>query len=302
MTARWMILGLVLALGLAGCDDGEPEVDAGPPQPEVGFGADVDMLTAADYTCTPTAPAGGADVTFNVAAVVFGSEDVAAGLDIQFYPDNMVDVGGACAGGCIAGTTDMTGMVEVTAPAGGWYGYRIAAGTGQVNGLDEDFITVIQYNEAAPDAAGMEVMNAIPVSLRDQIVLLLGTAAQPGTATITGTAADCGGNSIANANVRVFDDNGMVDIGFDATGPREFYFNGDAFPAGAQRRTNIDGLFGVANLPIPASGGYRVEVWGSTDGGPQTMLGCEEIEVAADGVTIINVGPTRTDGPSGCSG
>lgn len=315
MTARWMILGLVLALGLAGCDDdGTGDTDAGPGGdtdagpgemggPAIGIGDDPATLMPADYSCTPTAPAGGADVTFNVSATVFGGDgEAGVGLNVQFYPDNMVDVGGACAGSCITGATDASGLLEVTAPAGGWYGYRIEAGTGAVEGLDTEFITVIQYNEAAPDAAGDVDMNAIPASLRDQIVLLLGTSAVPGTATITGTAADCGGNAVVNANVRVFDSNGRVDIGFDADGPREFYFNGDSFPAGVQRRTNTDGLFGIANLPVVA-GGYRVEIWGSTvaDAAPE-LLGCEQIEVAADGVTIINVGPTRSDGPSGCGG
>lgn len=307
-------------LGLYGCD-GDGGTDAGPPDDDGGGGTDAGggggdpvvqylddmmMLQNADFSCrgSATAPTAGADVTFDAVAGVFGSEDVAEGLTIQFYPDNQVMVDGTCNPPCIEGATDAMGALSVTAPADAWYGYRIEGGMAMVNGLPQEFITVVQTNEEAPAMDGDSVgMSAITAALRDQIVLLLGTSAEPGTATITGFNFDCNGEAVANANIRVFDDSGQVEIGFVPSGPREFYFNGDQFPQGSQRRTNTDGLYGVANLPIPASGGYRVEIWGAVeDGMPAEMLGCEQIDVVADGVTIINVGPTRSDGPSGCSG
>lgn len=51
----------------------------------------------------------------------------------------------------------------------------------------------------------------------------------------------------------------------------------------------------------PVAGALRVELWGRrTAGGPLEKLGCESVPFAADGVGILEVGPRRADGPSGC--
>jgi hypothetical protein len=44
-----------------------------------------------------------------------------------------------------------------------------------------------------------------------------------------------------------------------------------------------------------------VEAWGRvTPGGPVELLGCEQVDLFADTVTIINVGPLRADGATSC--
>ncbi|HJL16338.1 MAG TPA: hypothetical protein RMH99_11815 [Sandaracinaceae bacterium LLY-WYZ-13_1] len=327
---RWWILGWAVMLGVsvaacdggddgdedAGPDDGEDSgmmmmgEDAGPEMgPAVGSGAMLDALDPADYACRGSvmAPADdGADVSFTAVAEVFGSDPTAfaEGLTVQFYPGNVP--ASDCTGDCQEVTTDSSGEADVTDAAESWYAYRIVGGEGLVSGAPQDFITTLQVNEQAPAAAGESVtLTAVPESLRNTIITLLGVTQEEGTATITGTVVDCAGDSIANATVRVFADGSEVDLGGPGTrnGPREFYFNGEQFPRGAQEATHVDGLYGAANVPVPASGEVRVEIWGSlTEGGAAEMLGCETVPVAEDGISIVNVGPTRSDGPADCSG
>jgi len=89
--------------------------------------------------------------------------------------------------------------------------------------------------------------------------------------------------------------------------PAYRYFNGISFPSATQPYTNVDGLYAAANMPVPATtdgnGKIRVEAWEDHVGGMDTprMWGCEEVNVFADGVTIINVRPFRSDGPHDCS-
>ncbi|MGE0788896.1 MAG: hypothetical protein AB7S26_24700 [Sandaracinaceae bacterium] len=330
-----MSLAVILSLGLAGgalvgCDDGSPVTDAGPRTdgggggtdgggggtdsgvptgPAVGKGTDVMALNPATYACNGTemAPTPGADISWNAVAADFATEGPVEGLDIQFYPDNAVAVDGTCGGTCQMVTSGAGGVAQVMSPTSGWYGYRIAGGSGMLNGIPTDFLTVMQFNEEAPDmAGGMRGLTAISATIRDSIVLLLGTSANPDRTTVVGTIEDCDGDPIANVDVRIFGSAGEVLTARSGADDREFYFNGGAggstVPAQNRRSTNIDGLYGLANLAVPGDNTYRVEAWGSlTENGPQELLGCESIQVAANSVTIINLGPVRSDGPTDCS-
>lgn len=323
MNRRWMSLGCVLALaglGIWGCDNNggtdagvPPGTDAGPGGTDsgmmmmtggpLGFGMMLDSLTPADFACrgaNPAPPDTGASVGFSGAVTDFFNGMPVEGLTVHFFPDNTPVDG--CSGTCITGTSAATGEVTVMDNEGSWYAYRIVGGTGMQAGAPRDYIEVVQFNELAPGTGGSETLNAVQESTRNTIITLLGVMLEEGTATITGLLTDCGGEAIANATIRLFDSSGEITLGSGRSGPRAFYFNGDSFPAAAQRATHVDGLYGAANIPVPTDGRVRVELWGSlTEGGASEMLGCEEIEVIADGITIINVGPDRMDGPSGCS-
>lgn len=321
MNRRWTSLGCVLAfagLGLLGCDNNPPGTDSGvPPGTDsgpsdggtpmggapVGFGPMLMSLTAADYSCrgTVTAPAdSGGEVSFTGVVTDFFNGDPVEGLTVHFFRDNTPADG--CSGTCAESTSSPAGEVTLTDNEGSWYGYRIVGGTGAQAGAPREYIEVVQINEATPATGGRETLNAVQESTRNTIITLLGVMSEPGTGTITGLLTDCGGEAIANATIRVFDSTGEITLGTGRSGPRAFYFNGDSFPAASQRATHIDGLYGAANIPIPADGIVRVELWGSlTDGGTAEMLGCETVNIIADGITIINVGPDRMDGPSGCS-
>lgn len=320
MKRTWMILGCTLALGLgsSACDETPPATDSGigtdsgggedagtTPGAAIGFGADRMTLTAADYSCRDavTAPTAGAEVTFDVAAEDFFNGMPVGGLMVQFFPDNVVSLDGTCTGTCQAVTTGADGTASVMAPEGAWYGYRIQAGSGTVAGAPSDYIQVVQYNEVSPAAAGSATLNAVSMSTQNTITALLSVQQQPGNGILTGQLSDCGGENIANANIRIFDSSGEIAFGTGRMDTKPFYFNGMSTPAAREVMTNVDGLYGVANVVIPSDNVVRVELWGSlTDGGAQEMLGCENVAVVADGITVINVGPTRSDGPTGCSG
>ncbi len=331
MSKRWMILGVALALALVGCDDGDGGTDSGPPDgtdagppdgtdagppaggPAVGKGMDLGALAAADYSCLGmrAAPTAGAEVTFTGQLNSFSSGAAVADLQVQVYPANMVDVGGACGAGCQMATTDAMGQFSAMAPADGWFAYRVLGGQGTPGGgTPMPFLTTIQFNEPAPAAAGETVgLTTIDQGTRDSIVLLLGTNADPLRTTVVGTIEDCAGDPIANVDLRIFGSAGEVTTMTSGSNDREFYFNGGGamdppaatIPETRRRATNVDGLYGLANLDVPGDSAYRVEAWGSTtDGEAPVLLGCEQVQVAPDSVTIINIGPLRSDAPSGC--
>ena len=313
MKRLWWSLVCVLALGVtSACDGGDTNADSGPPDsgPEAAPVVTVDDGTGeqvpADFDCAPPSePAGSGDSTFTVRAVDFQDNFAVEGLTVHFFPDNTPTRDGTCTGTCQIVTTDAAGEATVTDTAGSWYAYRVLAGSGinVASGSPADFIAAVQVNEEAPESGGSATLNVVRESSRDTIIALLGTSTEEGTAVITGQAADCMARQVANATLRVFDSAGEIETGFTSSGPREFYFNGMSFPAGRQRRTNTDGLYGTANLPLPSDNTFRVELWGAkTEGAAPVMLGCESVQAGADGITIVNLGPTRADGPSGCSG
>lgn len=317
MKRLWWSLVCVLALGVtSACDGGSTEADSGPPDagaeeaPAIlasvrdSEGELTDQVEP-DFDCAPTEPSGSGDSTFTVRAVDFQDEFGVEGLTIQFFPDNNPTLDGSCNAPCQQVTTDASGEATVTDTAGSWYAYRVIAGSGTnvTNGMPKTFIGVVQVNEEAPADGGSANLNVVREETRGLILTLLGTSAEENTAVVTGQASDCMGRQVANATLRVFDSAGEIEAGFASSGPREFYFNGDSFPLGRQRVTNSDGLYGTANIPLPTDNTLRVELWGAkTEGGTPEMLGCESVRVGADSITIINVGPTRADGPSDCSG
>ncbi len=309
---------LVCALALGACDGGNSVPDAGtdaggPPAPAVqvvtmrdGDGNPTEFGPA-NFGCrgSVTAPSGSGDVTFTVTAKDFFDGNPVEGLMVQFFPDGMPTLDQTCTGMCQAVTTDASGQASVMGSEGAWYAYRVLPGSGIDNGTPSDYIGVVQFNEETPADGGNGTLNVVKGSTRDSILLLLGVSQEDGTAVVTGEVLDCDGAPVSNATVRVFDSSGEIPLGFARSGPRAFYFNGASSPTprGAQRMTNNDGLFGAANVPLPSDNQLRVETWGAlTEGGQPEMLGCEQIQVGADGITIINVGGTRSDGPSGCSG
>ena len=330
----------VLALGVSACDGGNNGTDGGTSGGDAGMttggdgggtgddaggppaGPPVQVVTMrdsdgnptasgpADYSCngSATAPAGSGDSTFTVTAKDFQTGEAVTGLMVQFFPDNMPSTDATCSAPCQAVTTDASGQASVTGTAGGWYAYRVIAGTGttpsQTAGVD--YIGVVQINEVTPDDGGSATLNVVSANTRNLILTLLPLNQDEGTAVITGEALDCNGDPVQNATVKVFDSTGEIALGTTSNGPRAFYFNGMSpdLPQGSARMSAVDGLYGAANVPLPTDGtDIRLEIWGSTsDGAAAEMLGCEHVQAGADGVTILNVGPTRSDGPTDCSG
>ncbi len=86
--------------------------------------------------------------------------------------------------------------------------------------------------------------------------------------------------------------------------PHYNYFNGTVsndLPNTLQSASNVDGLYTVIQVPVEDDRPYRVEAWGNLDG-TFTMLACESARIFANAVTILNLGPVRSDGPTACGG
>lgn len=332
MKRRFVFLGCVMVLAgviAGGCDGdgegdpdaGDPGTDAGDPETDAG-GPDLppvlQAVTARDasgaptsfgpanFACTPTEPDGeGAAVGFDLNVAAFGMPGTppVEGLTVQFFPDNVVPTSLDCTGSCVEATSGADGVVRVMDVAGSWYAYRITAGNGSFGGNPPaPFIPVVQFNEVAPEADGDATANAVAQQLQNTIILLLGRTREANTAVVTGTITDCDGNSIVNARVRAFDSAGEIDLtGSGDSDPFEFYFNGAQFPDQARGETNSDGLYGAGNLPVSAGENISIGLYGALEEGDEaTLLGCEEVQVIADGITIMNVGASRSDGPTSC--
>lgn len=323
MMRRLVILGCVLAM--AGCDGGggtDAGMDSGG-DTDAGMMAGAEALqvvTARDpdgtptafgtpnWACDPTAPTGmGAPIAFDLVAESFGApgSPTIEGLTVQFFADNTVPVSATCGAGCTEITTGADGSASVMDVEGSWYAYRVPGGMGNVMGAPTMFVPVTQYNEVAPAAGGSQNINAVAMGTQNTIILLLGRTQETGTGVVTGILADCDGNEVVNARVRVFDASGEIPLNAPRTGqdtePFEFYFNGMQFPAQTQTDTNTDGLYGVGNIPVPGDNVVRIGLYGAaTDDGPMELLACEEIQVNAGGITILNVGPQRSDGSQDC--
>lgn len=321
MKRTWMILGCALALGmgLTACDDGgtpdptdsgvTPEEDGsmmmmedsgpGPSTPVVmAFDEDTGMEVAADFSClgSETAPTGSGEESVTLTAVDFFNSMPVGDLEVQFFPDNLPSTDGTCTGTCTSVTTGADGTATVTYDRGSWYGYRVVAGDGTQAGMPKPYVQVIQANSTST------TLNAVSRSTVNSITALLGLRQDPENGILTGGTADCEGRALVNAQVRIFDSTGQIPFSTASDETKPFYFSGGT-PSARPTETDESGLYGVGNVPIPADNIIRVEIWGSTaEGEPQTMLGCESVQAVADGITVLTVGPTRSDGPSDCSG
>jgi hypothetical protein len=126
---------------------------------------------------------------------------------------------------------------------------------------------------------------------------LLGRRFQAATAgAISGQAADCNGHAMANAEARVFHGATQVVNGpaCDQTSPRITGLEGTAPTSRHPGLTGSGGTFVGANVPVGDD--YHVELWGvTTAGSAPRLIGCEEGRVVAGGITVLTIGPLRSD-------
>lgn len=259
--------------------------------------------TPADFSCrgTQTAPTPGADTTATFRLSVFGQDgQIAPGTRVQFFRENVISE--TCAApGCTEFTTGSDGTYgPVTTHGGGWYAYRVFERTGGTRATT--FTDSVQYNELAPTAAGGTLEgNAVAFSTIDLIPLSLGLERAPGTTILAGRVQDCTGEDVGGAFVRAFRSDG-TEIAeaseVDALGPHYRYFRrigADSNPSNEQPYTNYEGLYAAMNIPVGADL-IRVEAWGRRTGDDApVLLGCEGVLTLADGVTILNIQPLRSD-------
>ncbi|MBK8172147.1 MAG: hypothetical protein IPK60_17630 [Sandaracinaceae bacterium] len=319
------ILGIAVVLGgfaLVGCGD-----DATNTPTDAGTGTDsavpltLDPPVAWDRSgATPVAATidlacrgsntrpveTGAATSFDLRAEDFQNHTPVPDVAINFYPDNLIPASRACTGTCFTAMTNSDGRVTVTDALGSWYAYYIAPRDCSVSGACPTAaatpVPTVQYNEIVPAATSTAVGNSVSQATLGLIPTVLGLSRQNGTAIVAGALYDCNDLAVQNLVIRMFKADGteIIDTG-GRTQPAFKYFNGDSFPDGTQTNSNTDGLYAAANIAVPADGTpLRMESWGMVDG-EMHMIGCEEALVFADGVTVMNLRPFRSDGPSNCS-
>lgn len=246
-----------------------------------------------------------ASIAITATAKDFQTSDPVPMVVANFYPDNVIPFDHSCAGMCITGTTDAAGHISVMDHDMSWYGYYMGGRSGP--DMAHTPVPTAEFNEPARATINLNSVSAQTLAV---IPTVLGLNRVAGTAIVAGTVYDCMDNPVEGLVIRIFRPDGtlVVEPPDGTTGsarmPAYRYFNGMSFPSATQPYTNVDGLYAAANMPVPAmtdgNGKIRVEAWENHSGTPK-MWGCEEVNVFADGVTIINVRPFRSDGPHGCT-
>lgn len=297
MRERLILACAVTLLGACSSPDPTPMGDdAGPPIP----------VAVGDFSCvgTRTAPAGGDTAAFNAHVYDFqgGASTNVANIGVQIFPDNQITAD--CTGTCQDLTTDASGeLTGVMAPAGGWFAYRVEAGA---TGGGSSPVLTVGYNRIAPAAGGMINLPSVSSMTIGFIPSLYRRMRLPGTAIVSGSVVDCsadGGTEVENAVLRLFRGDAEIIPGPSSTDFFIGYFNGSGLPSATRQYTNTDGIYAAANVEASAEP-VRAEIWARTEeGADMRPIACEEIEVFADAVTIISVGPLRNDYEpgSGCA-
>lgn len=301
---RWTILGCALALTFAvGCDNGDNGgTDSGPVPTDSGNGGngfpdlpavmalDGDDLVAADFSCmgSRTAPTNGDPTDFPVQVNDFQSGNAVPNAVVQIFDDNVVPATDDC-GDCFEFTADAEGRGTATASAGGWFAVRVL-------GIEGTTARTLQYNLVPP--SGTQTALSISNSTLNTVPALVGLSRQAGTGVLAGSARDCNDLTVAGVVLRIFLADGTeVPASGGRTEPGFFYFSeSTGLPAGSEEFTTSNGQFGAANLAASTEPA-RLEVWGRLEaGGEIQRLGCEESSIVGDTISIINVGPSRSDG------
>jgi hypothetical protein len=275
-----------------------------------------------------TAPTPGGSVSFTLNLLSFGENgDHAPNTNVcfcagnVFAPQSLAALStGQCGTGCMFVTTDASGHATVSGMANGWYAYRVFATMPAGPTARTTFLDSIQINEPTPAASGATVdgnaVSALIANVVSQAELIPRT---PATTTFAGRVRDCHGDNVQGAIVRAFHADGteiIEDPNGPTSAPHYRFFSGDgSTPDSGATNTAIDGLYVGLNVPPcshPAATGMlcptgstelvRLEAWAYTGTDPMgtaVRIGCEAAQAFPDGVSIVNIGPTRSDYPAG---
>lgn len=297
---------LVAAVLLAACGGGgtmSMSSDSGPPAPALPV-AMVDTTeppdrTAdgpADFSCmgARTAPMPGAPVSFTAHAhdlqggVAMGT----AMVEVQFFANNLVST--PCAGSCTSMTTNDMGNAMFMAAEDAWFAYRIPSPTGG------NPVTTIGYNRQVPGMGETVNLPTVSTTVIGLIPTLYMRSRVPGTGVVSGTLADCNGRTVRGARLRLFRGGSEIIPGAAMTDFFVGYFSAATrLPDARATFSDVDGVFASANVAA-STDPVRIELWAVlSEGSAEQRVGCEAIQVEADAVSIVAVGPTRSDYPAG---
>jgi len=320
MNTKLLAMNCALALTLVACGD-DPGTDAGTDtnvevtdtggvevDAPVATGCGTDGLRCltigTDHMGTPnmaclgqeTAPMGDdREISFNLVKRGTATTDIAGPFEI--WTSNVI--GASCAAAsadCIA-VDEVTGGNAMATVSGGWYAYRAAA-----NAAANTFATV-GYNRPPAAAGGTDTITTIDAGVFSAAINLIrmGLARDIEDGILLGDAADCDGASLEGVTVRIFNNAGTeLAPGTEPNDMGLAYRSDGALPAPRFTTTDESGGYAAANVPIPADDLVNVVTYGTlAEGEARRVIGCEQVSVAANVVTILSLGPSRMDYPVG---
>ena len=251
------------ALSDAAGSDGGPDAfsrdaaerDALPPTSAIAVGS-MGSPMAANLACVGvrTAPSvtGSGVVTLRVQGLALSTFDVAL-REIDVFPGERVRA--TCDGDCISEPTDTMGLLDVTLPLGGWFGYRMTArGSGATATVPTSgaFVVAPAGRTVTVSVYGASAAGILRSQLNRDLSPL-----------VVGTVTDCDARPIARAWVRIFGPDGEVLSGpvDDTASPRITGLGDGTIPSPSpDTLTRFTGRFAAA---LPAGAGtFRIEAWG----------------------------------------
>jgi hypothetical protein len=242
-------------------------------------------------------PAGTASTrTFRLISRGTSTADIPNG-DFEIWPSNAV--GGDCAAAgaeCIALTSGADALVTASLE-GDFYAYRVPQNSAAMT------YTAIGYN-FSPDGDGENEITTIPVAIFSAAITLIrsGMMADPADGILTGDVTDCDGEGMRGVTVRLFDSAGAEIV--DGTGPLDpghAYRANGSLPSRMLPTTDYSGGYASGNLPIIAADPrIAVVAYGTAaPGGEREIIGCEEVTIGTNAITILSFGPYRSDYAAG---
>jgi hypothetical protein len=330
-------LAMVCALAIGvGCNNGGGSNDSGvTPPDDMGGGPGNDaacvggdggvptymplavpMADTIDLSCRghATIPMGGASTmaTLAINEYLSSSTPITATM-VDVWTNDMIGMGACSAPNCTTVMTDMMGHATLSAPLNGLVAYHIYASSSTAE--------VLAYGMPWAPNMGTVTTAGFASTTINTVSALLGRTFRPtchmdadcpgGAAgscsggfcpynggAVSGQVTDCMGHDLQYAEARVYMGTTRIMTGptCDRNSPRITGLDGTA-PVHSTL-TGSGGTFVGAN--VPASDSYRVEVWGVQPGMTSAQLiGCEEGRVVAGGITVLAIGPLRSDYAAG---
>lgn len=270
--------------------DGLPILTVGPAAAPVP--ANLDCPTRAE-----PAPGTASPRTFRLISRGTATADIPNG-DFEIWPTNSVGADCAAAGtDCIALTSGADATVMGTIE-GDFYAYRVPENSTAMT------YQAIGYN-FFPDGDGENEITTIPVAIFRAAISLIrpGMMADPADGILTGDVTDCDGEGMRGVTIRLFDSTGaeIVD-GTGATDPGHAYRRGGSLPDTLARLPTTDdsGGYAAGNLPILTDPRIAVVAYGAAaPGGDRVIIGCEQVTIGTNAITILSFGPYRSDYEAG---
>jgi hypothetical protein len=192
----------------------------------------------------------------------------------------------------VTGSSDSAGYVDLEVPTCQALAYMTSTDPLEERTVDTQEAHQI-YGYVEEGTLLEDDLNSVAQSTYTLIPSLLGVSLDDDKSVIAGTAYDCNGDPIQNAQVVVVDSAGD----FPESLVTNYFI--EEWPVREQPATSEDGLWVAMNVP---EGAWTVQLW-ALIGGVEVLLGATELESFAGGINISNIYTGYGDGvyyPESC--